>query len=277
MTKKWRREIDRSFINIEEKGMPLFYRVEVETHNRCNGACTFCPVNTNDDPRPYAKMTTELYEKIINELHDIDYSGILCLFCNNEPFIDTRLEAFAKKARELLPNAHIEIFTNGTVLTLERFIDIIPYLDLLAIDNYSDKLKWHEPVKVIRKYLRQHPEYRKKVSIRMRRESAIMSTRGGQAPNNKKKKTLPVSCLFPFYYMAIRPDGKVSLCCNDALGKYTLGDVSVQSLKDVWYGDAYSGVRTEIKKGRDTMDVCLYCDSYANQANLHRDDIGHRT
>jgi radical SAM protein with 4Fe4S-binding SPASM domain len=249
--------------------VPLFSRVELETQNRCNGVCSFCPANKNADTRPYAKMTGELYEKIIDELHELNYSGGLSLFCNNEPFLDTRLEEFAKIARERLPKARIEIFSNGTILKLERFIKIIPFLDLLVIDNYSDNLKWHEPVKILREYIKYNPEHKSKVKIRMRKESAIMSTRGGQAPNNSKKKTLPISCLLPFYHMVIRPDGKISLCCNDAMGKYTLGDASKQSLKDIWYGDIYSDVREKIKEGRDTIDLCKYCDSYANTAMLH--------
>jgi len=99
-----------------------------------------------------------------------------------------------------------------------------------------------------------------------------MSTRGGQAPNNSKKKALPISCLLPFYHLSIRPDGKVGLCCVDALAKYTLGDVSLQSLKDVWYSEPYQDVREKIRRGRDTLDVCKYCDSYGNANMLHLKD-----
>ena len=268
LTGKWRREINEAFALIDKQGMPLFSRIEIETINRCNGSCTFCPVNKNDDPRKQEKMTDELFDKIINELHELDYSGDVGLFANNEPFLDTRLEAFAKKTRELLPKARIEIYSNGTLIKLERFIEIIPYLDLLVIDNYNDKLKWHDTVKEIREYLKQHPEFKSKVSIRMRKETALMSSRGGQAPNNSKKKALPISCLLPFYHFYIRPDGKTGLCCVDALAKYTIGDVSQQSLKDVWYSETYDKIRELIRQGRDRLDVCNHCDSYGNYARL---------
>jgi len=268
LTGKWRREINEAFALIDKQGMPLFSRIEIETINRCNGSCTFCPVNKNDDPRKQEKMTDELFDKIINELHELDYSGDVGLFANNEPFLDTRLEAFAKKTRELLPKARIEIYSNGTLIKLERFIEIIPYLDLLVIDNYNDKLKWHDTVKEIREYLKQHPEFKSKVSIRMRKETALMSSRGGQAPNNSKKKALPISCLLPFYHFYIRPDGKTGLCCVDALAKYTIGDVSQQSLKDVWYSENYDKIRELIRQGRDRLDVCNHCDSYGNYARL---------
>ena len=269
---KSKENTEKVFARIDEQGTPLFSRVEIETINRCNWTCTFCPVNKNDDPRPYAKMTDELFEKIINELHEMDYSGQVCLFANNEPFLDTRLEAFAKTVRELLPRAWIEILTNGTVLSLERFIEIIPYLDLLAIDNYNDKLQYNEPTKAIIEYLKQNPEHKSKVSIRMRRETGLMSSRGGQAPNNSKKKALPLSCLLPFYHLYIRPDGKIGLCCVDALAKHTLGDVTERSLRDVWYSETYAKIREAIRKGRDTMEVCEFCDSFGNNAKMHSDD-----
>jgi len=267
--KSWEREITKAFKNIDKYGMPLFKRVEIETLNRCNGLCSFCPVNKKDEVRPLAKMTNELFEKIICELHDLDYSGTLALFGNNEPFLDTRIEKFAELARKQLPKARIEVFTNGTVLKLDRFIEIMPNLDYMVIDNYCDDFKWHESVKAIRKYLKSNPEHRKKVTIRMRKESALMSTRGGQAPNNKTQKTLSISCLHPFYHLSIRPDGKISLCCNDALGKYTLGDISKSSMKDVWFGETYVKIREQIRRGRAELELCKYCDSYANLAMLH--------
>jgi len=267
-----RRAVQKVFDRIEKKGMPLFSRVEVETINRCNGKCTFCPVNKNDDPRPLKKMPVELFEKIVNELHEIDYSGQFCLFANNEPFLDTRLESFAKTARELLPNAFIEIFSNGTLIKIDRFIEIIPYLDRLIIDNYNDKLKLNEPTRAIMKYLDENPELKPKVSIRMRRETNLLSSRGGQAPNNKKRKALPLSCLLPFYHLYIRPDGKIGLCCVDALAKHTLGDAAEQSLKEIWYSETYNNIREKIKKGRETLEVCRFCDSFGNYIDMHRDD-----
>ena len=267
-----RNRMQKAFARIDKHGVPLFSRVEVETINRCNGACTFCPVNKNDDPRPLAKMTDELFEKILTELHELDYSGTFCLFANNEPFLDKRLETFAKAARAALPKARIEIFSNGTVIELDRFIEIIQYLDLLVIDNYNDKLKYNEKTKAIQAYLKQNPEHKAKVSIRMRKETGLMSTRGGQAPNNSKRKALPLSCLLPFYHLYIRPDGKIGLCCVDALAKHTLGDVSTQSLKDIWYSEAYSNIREKIRKGRETLEVCRYCDSFGSNTKLYDED-----
>lgn len=89
----------------------LFEHVEIETINRCNGTCDFCPVSKNNDSRKYAIMDRKLYESIISQLAEIDYSGRLALFSNNEPFLDEDIIDKHKYAREKLPKAKMHLYT----------------------------------------------------------------------------------------------------------------------------------------------------------------------
>lgn len=91
------------------KEKKLFKYVEIETINRCNGDCGFCPVNKNEKQREYKKMDRDLFEKIIIQLEELDYDGLLALFSNNEPFLDDRIFEFAQYARTKLPKAYIYI------------------------------------------------------------------------------------------------------------------------------------------------------------------------
>lgn len=70
-----------------------------------------------------------------------------------------------------------------------------------------------------------------------------------------------IGCVLPFRQIVVRPDGKVSLCCNDAYGKQTMGDLSKESIKDVWYGDKFRKVREAMQKGRGNYGACRYCDT----------------
>lgn len=63
--------------------------------------------------------------------------------------------------------------------------------------------------------------------------------------------------------MIIRPTGKISLCCNDALGEYTLGDASKEKLIDIWYGEKYKMVRNALYEGRENWGHCKFCDTFA--------------
>lgn len=99
--------------------------IEIETVNRCNGKCSFCPVNANEPQREYAKMSTELFYKIIQELVDMNYTGMLSIYSNNEPFLDERIVDFYKYAREKLLGARLNLYTNGTLMSLDKFKEIV--------------------------------------------------------------------------------------------------------------------------------------------------------
>ncbi len=243
------------------KEEPLFTQVEIETINRCNGVCPFCPINHHDDTREFAQMKEELFEEIIRQLADLNYKGNLGLFSNNEPFLDKRLVSFAKLAREKLPEAFIHIYTNGTILTKEKVLEIMPYLDRMVIDNYNDELELNPTSLEVLELCREYPELDKKIEIHLRKIHEVLYTRGGQAPNNQKKKTFHMPCLLPYEQLIIRPDGKVSLCCNDALGKFTMGDITKTKIIDIWHSGIYKKVRSKLTKNRSGLELCQYCDT----------------
>ena len=240
----------------------LFDHVEIETINRCNGICDFCPVSKQNDIREYRVMREELFKKIVEELAEINYGGKIALFSNNEPFLDDRIIEWNKYAREKIKNARIHLFTNGTLLTLDKFISIIDYLDELIIDNYTLNGQLLRTCKDICDYCNVHEELKSKVTIVMRNPHEILSSRGGSAPNRSDIKEYKDNrCALPFRQMIIRPSGEVSLCCNDPLGKYTLGDVNVQTLSEIWYGEKFNNIRKRLYLGRKNIEACSRCDN----------------
>jgi len=151
----------------------LFNHVEIETINRCNGNCSFCPVNRKNDTRKIAKMSRSLFENIIEQLADIDYKGKLALFSNNEPFLDKNIIEKHEYARKKLPNARMHLFTNGTLLTIDKFKKIVEYLDELIIDNYQQDLMLIKPCQDIEKYCEEHTELKKKVTMVLKKQQEI--------------------------------------------------------------------------------------------------------
>ncbi len=270
----WNREIEdgeqikRKIVQIREEverlslENGLFDHVEIETINRCNGMCDFCPVNAQNDKREFREMTDELFAKIIDELSQIEYSGKLALFSNNEPLLDKKIVDRHYYARRNLPNARMHLFTNGTLMTIEIFKNLMECLDELIIDNYSEDLRLIKPCEEIRAYCENHNDLKKKVTIVLRNPHEILTTRGGDAPNRKKKTgVMHASCVLPFKQMIIRPDGRVSLCCNDPLGKNTMGDLRVETILDVWNGNRFREVRNCLLRGRVNWQHCNFCDA----------------
>ncbi|GMQ62625.1 radical SAM/SPASM domain-containing protein [Vallitalea maricola] len=245
---------------LSQSQYPLFQTIEIETINRCNGTCSFCPINHNIDPRPFKLMDRELFVSIINQLKDIDYSGSIGLYSNNEPLLDKRIFEFLKLTRESLPKAKLYLFTNGSLLTVDKFEEIMKYLDWITIDNYNDNLILNDRVKEIYEYALSKP-YQNKIHIYLRKENEILTNRSGQAKNRTKKKhKLKSVCLYPFEQVVIRPDGKLSLCCNDATGKVTMGDLTKDTLINIWNNDKYCTTRKNMLKDRSLNYLCKDCD-----------------
>lgn len=252
----------QSYMEELAKDVPLFQHIEIETYNRCNGVCSFCPVSIENEKRPLMKMEESLFQKIINQLSQMDYGGSLAIFSNNEPFLDERIVSFNRYARDKLPKAHMYLFTNGTVLQLDDFIEIMSYLDEIIIDNYNQELKLIPPIKRIVEYCEEHSKLKEKVTVVMRKPVEVLTSRGGDAPNRKRTDYMAsCGCIMPFKQMIVRPDGKVSLCCNDPYGRSTMGDLSKESVSDVWYGEKFRRARKAILKGRGNYDACRYCDT----------------
>jgi len=246
-----------------ELGKPLFSHVEIETINRCNLNCSFCPAGASRDTRKKAVMDEELYKSIVDQLAELNYSGRFGTFSNNEPFLDSRIVAFNKYAREKLPNAHIFLATNGTLLTVDTFIQIIPYLDELFIDNYNKDLELNPTSIEIQKYCASHPELARKVTIELRHTEEVLSTRGGDAPNRTQRELWPnVKCALPWFQLIVRPTGELSTCCADPMGTRTMGDLRKQTLLEAWYGEKFVQFRTTLSNGRGSLDRCKYCDAF---------------
>lgn len=250
-------------VEVIYENQPIFNHIEIETINRCNGTCSFCPVSKNIDPRPFAKMEWGLYESIIKQLKELNYSGRFTTFSNNEPLLDERIVEWNRYAREQLPNARMHMYTNGTLLTLDKFIELSEILDELIIDNYQQELKLIKPCKEIADYCEKHPELKKKVTIVLRKPNEILTSRGGDAPNRKDLRDYSGErCLLPFKQIIVRPTGQISLCCNDATGKYTLGDLNKKSLMEIWNGPQFQMVRKCLYEGRENWGNCKYCDTF---------------
>lgn len=248
------------------KTPPLFTNIEMETQNRCNGECAFCGVNRHIDPRPPSRMSVELFESILGQLEAMKYKNTLAFFSNNEPLLDNRLPDFLKEARGRLPNANINTNTNGTLLNIELFRRIMPSLRAITINDYNTRHELHDNIKEIRDYCLT-PEGQKllsgkKVAIRMRNPQLVLGSRGGSAPNRRAiSRPLKTLCLCMFKQFIIRPDGCISLCCNDAHGKVTLGDLKTTPILDVWSGEEFAEVRrTMAKVGRAGIPLCSGCD-----------------
>ena len=241
----------------------LFTSIEIQTSTYCNYNCQFCPNNKIE--RPQGKMSKSLYIKIIKELSDINFSGVIIPFLANEPFLDERIFEFVEIARKYCPNAHIRLATNASVLTEEKFHKIFEKgLDSLNINTYGRK-------KVIEKINQWNFSEREKEKLK-KGEITIqynpcgrsgLNNMAGNIPNWSPRWKLPLKnfCTRPFFHMVVSFTGDVLLCCSDWRIEYPLGNVKEDSLIDIWCNERYREIRSYLwKLQREKIPLCRRCD-----------------
>ena len=242
---------------------PLFQNVMLETINRCNGTCEFCPASKYTETRPYMKMPDEIYYKIIRQLKDIGWSGKLFMCVNNEPFMDKRIMEFSKYAKETIPGVSIAMISNGTLLTIEKMDAMAGIVDQIVINDYSEKYALSDTHRKIYQHIKGHPDRFASMNIVINRRYSkeVLATRAGNAPN-KPIKNVEVNCpcVYPFTDLIIFPNGKVGICCNDCKEITDFGDVNQDSLIDIWKNDKFQKLRQAMTSGRMHYKFCEECD-----------------
>lgn len=249
---------------IKKENLPELKQVQIETINKCNGSCAFCPGNRKDDTRERKVMSDGLFLSIITQLSDMDFSGKVVMQCNNEPLLDPKIIDRIKTAREMLPNAYLLMYTNGILLNYRRLNDIICNLDMLYLDNYYEKGRRNRvnpSTRMAFAYIRDHPEYTDNLTVIFTRIDAKRGSRAGLA-TNRKFVELKSICDYPFTDMNIMPDGKLTMCCNDTMAFTEVGDLTKESIKEAFMNESISNVRNNMLKfGRSVFARCKYCDA----------------
>ncbi len=240
--------------------------VSIETFNRCNNDCSFCPANKNHDVRKPQYMSRDTFAYILKMLKDWDYTGEICLSGNNEPLLDKRILEFAQMASSELGECKITLWTNAMLLNLDLFEQLMEYLDELQIDNYNDNYDLNPSVATIMQHVEKNMEryHDKRIVINLRKKNEILSSRGGKAPNHTNGNSIysAVGCFSPYNDLFIRPNGELNLCCADVYGEFTIGSIFDKTLQDWWYGDEYLKLRELLACNRSKIDVCKQCDYY---------------
>lgn len=247
-----------------QENTPVFVNCMIETIDRYNGSCAFCPANKELEVRPFKKISDSMYYSIINQLRDMGWKGRLYLSINNEPFMDARILTFAEYAKKTIPGVFVELITNGTLLSPEKMYGLVGKLDRVTINDYSSSYSLSEPHKSIYKEIRSNREVFKNIEVVINRRFSqeILATRAGYAPNKKKKNNrVSTPCVYPFMDFLIFPDGMVGMCCNDCMEISDFGDITKNSLLEIWKSDRYRRLREAMATGdRRNYPFCVECD-----------------
>lgn len=130
---------------------PIFPSVvQVQTINRCNAACEFCPYPTTVAHQPRRTMDAATWTKIVTECAAEPGLRTFVPMSKNEPLLDPLLDArIAEFDRVRQPHHIIELVTNGSALTPQRVRSLAASgLDLMSVSvNAADRATYERVVK----------------------------------------------------------------------------------------------------------------------------------
>lgn len=247
----------------------LFTHVSIETISACNNNCSFCPVSTIHNRRPYSYMDDLLFGKIVQQLKGLNFVGSLCPQINNEPLLDGKIFQRIKHVKQSLQdNVRISVETNGSLLTVSKIYKLFHSgSDRICINDYADC--WRDYFLFTKRIGRIFQgldvvRIKRKVSLEInhRLKTQILADRGGKVKGRKVGITdREKFCDFPFYQLNINSNGDIFICCRDSYWEGALGNINTQNLKEIWYGEKYTKIRHAFLENRRILSICQKCPS----------------
>jgi MoaA/NifB/PqqE/SkfB family radical SAM enzyme len=256
--------------------------VQVQTISWCNRSCSFCPSQKYE--RKLEIMSFETYQRVLNELALLGFSGRFSPYLQGEPLLDKRLPQLVAMASKTLPGARILIQTNGDFLSVDSGLALFEAgLHKLIINCYDDQAgrisQIHE---IVREMARENPDLKYIRGdfyhmIRFERKSQIsreiciedktswktdsQDNWAGNVPDIVPlKQPLKKSCVRPFSQLYVHYNGNVILCCCDWKGDVVFGNINEASLIDVFSGEIASRYRENLLRKNRRMKLCELCD-----------------
>ncbi len=272
----------------------------IENTNICNARCVMCPRESHTrktgtmDYRLFEKLIREvaLFKDRVNRLHLHNYG---------EPLLDKRLPDKIRLAKQLgihhtyivtngsllTPDVSRQLIEAGldefkvsfygtdaeTYNTTMRGLDFNKTLQNLRDFFALRKELGKRTPKIIIQYLPQTANKERTDDFFHLMKPLIdesvgdtlnifhMHTYGGGLSTNAPLADPVFTCDYPWRTMVILHDGKVVLCCLDYNGVQVVGDVHLNSIRDIWNGPNFKKARSNFMHLKyNEYPICTQCD-----------------
>ena len=259
---------DNSFQLLRGTPFPLPSEVEISESGTCNRTCGFCPRSDPNfkDVKDFIK--SDLHTKLINELKEQDYKGVVRYSGFVEPLLDKNIYNLILQTKSNLPNARVEMVTNGDVLNINRLNMLFKSgLDTILISVYDgpEDAKMFETMCIEARlnadqYVIRHRYFKEEKDFGL-----TISNRAGMMKNAKYKimplkKELKAKCFYPGYTFFMDYNGDVLMCPHDWGKKIILGNLNHKTFKEIWTSKKAINLRKKLNEGNRKFAPCNVCD-----------------
>jgi radical SAM protein with 4Fe4S-binding SPASM domain len=260
------------------------------------GLCHFCGLAAiRNGPGDYKYTSLELAQKLADNMAEFCPGARVEYALRGEPLMHPKHADIFRIMRDRLPKSRHMVTTNGDTLRgkmqerVQRIFDA--GVDIILMDTYYPKERrdalraeayalqgisvtdfytdWVE--KGLSPYHNHHRKFERAIvlldDISVRdgeHTSRVVKTHAG---SNMTKATplmaLSRTCGRPFREMAIAWNGDVTLCCDDWLHAYIVGNVGRERLETIWTSPPFEAARARLAHKDRDFGPCRQCDAPA--------------
>ncbi len=287
--KEYRQKWNRGYVDKIVPEYPL--NIDLEISAKCNLKCPMCFLQTDDfnkNRNRQSFMEEKLFKKVVDEMSDNNIPA-LRIFFRGEPTLHPKFLEFIKYAKEEKNIKEISMTTNGALLTNDLIEKMIPYLDwiTISIDGLKDvyekirkPIKFDKIVDVVRNIKKIKEKLnRKRPVIVVQSVSHAIEENAEEYYNifspycdlvtyctyldfneknwGKYQYEENITCPQIYQRLIVLVDGKCVLCCMDSSEEFIVGDVTKNSIFDIWHGSILTDIRNNFDI--NNYHICNSC------------------
>jgi MoaA/NifB/PqqE/SkfB family radical SAM enzyme len=280
------------------KSKALFKRwvksIEIEAFSYCNRVCWFCPNSFIDRKSANHFLDISAYEKLLSDLAEVDYDGLVSFSRYNEPFSSEEIYNYISLARKNLPKARLHSNSNGDYFSLENMQRAIDaglnsmVVQIYVPKNHNNRGKAFEYKE---RFDKQHGKFCEQVlridredwlewdyvldnfrlSLRWRNFDVNGVNRSNILMGNQTPRFSP--CLQPVRSIYVDYNGSIMPCCNlrsdfDGHKACVLGNICESRIFDIYTGVKSSLWRNSLRDFSEKQGVCKNC--HFDECNLQQ-------
>ncbi len=247
---------------------PLPTEIEISESGTCNRKCSFCPRSDQNFIDKKEFISNDLYQKLCNELKELNYKGTIRFSGFVEPLLDKNIFYLIDTTRLNLPKANIELVTNGDPLNNKRLLKLFASgLNKILISAYDNKETADKLEELClnaglnsQQYLVRHRYYSedKDFGITLSNRSGMMEN--AEYPIASLKEPLKKPCYIPSYTFFLDYQGDVLICPHDWGKKIILGNLKKEKFLDIWFKKKAMHLRKKLNSSERNFSPCNVCD-----------------
>lgn len=256
-------------------------QLQFETLNICNARCKFCPYPTMK--RPKRRMSAALFERIAGMAEHTALPIVAVSFQGlGEPTLDPAIVERIRRIRRINSTWDLSMYTNGFGLTVEKVKALKEAgLNMLAVSinsvSHAQRQElmglndYGKLVPVVREAMKEGIVIPKAVGDYLTEEEMLrfrimyydmvsLNSFVNWAGRMFPTEPTATGCPRALHQYMILSDGRVSLCCMDAEGEVTFGDLNHQTLDEVYANPEWVRYREAHARGdKRGLRLCETC------------------